>query len=289
MKSVEITHPERIVYASAGISKGEVAAYYRAVAPWMLDELAGRPLSLVRCPEGAEGECFFQRHYTDALGPPVKRVSLQQKVGVGDYLYVEDLQGLMALVQMNTLEFQSWGSRVGALERPDRLVFDLDPDHGVEWKRVVAAAREIRARLREWRIESFVRLTGGKGIHVVAPILPGSGWNEAKDFSEALATAMVADRPSDYVATMSKSRRSGRIFVDWLRNTRSATCVCSWSLRAKPGAAVAMPLRWEELGRVDGADAFDLRKSLRRASSLRSSPWSEAASLRQRLPTHPAS
>ena len=282
-----ITHPERIVFAAgkgrAAVSKGEVADYYRRVAPWMLPELARRPLSLVRCPEGAGGDCFFQKHHSDSFGKAVRAIALQQKDGVHDYLYVEDVDGLLALVQFNALEFHPWGARVQAPEQPDRMVFDLDPDDGLPWKTVVAAAREVRDRLRERGLESFVRQTGGKGLHVVAPIRPGPDWQALKDFCESIADAMASERPERYVATMSKARREGRLFVDWLRNARGATSVTSWSLRARPGAPVAMPLRWDELGKVEGPGAFGIAKALRRAASLRSDPWDGIASLDQRL------
>jgi bifunctional non-homologous end joining protein LigD len=283
-----ITHPERIVFAAtkghAAVSKGEVADYYRGVARWMLPELARRPLSLVRCPDGSTGECFFQKHHSASFGKAVKAIALAQKDGVHDYLYVEDLDGLLALVQFNALEFHPWGSRVDAPEKPDRLVFDLDPDEAVGWKAVVAAAREVRARLRERGLESFVRQTGGKGLHVVAPIRAQAGWDAAKAFCESVADAMAAEHPERYVATMSKARREGRIFVDWLRNARGSTSVTSWSLRSRPGAPVAMPLRWEELGKVEGPGAFDLARALRRAASLRKDPWDGIDAMDQRLP-----
>lgn len=286
---MKITHPERIVYASAGISKGEVAEYYRVVAPWILGELAGRPLSLLRCPQGAESGCFFQKHPGDALGAAVKSICLGQKDGEEeDYLYIEDVDGLLALVQMNTLEFHPWGSRVEDPECPDRMVFDLDPAEGIAWSQVVAAARDVRAHLRERGLESFVRLTGGKGVHVVAPFERVTGWDLLKDFCESVAEEMVAHRPDRYVATMSKSRRVDRIFIDWLRNSRGATSVTSWSLRARTGAPVAMPLRWEELGRVEGPAVFDLKRAAARAARLRGDPWAGMDVLSQVLPGHPA-
>lgn len=281
---VRITHPERIVFKSAKITKGDVVSYYQGIAPWLLREMANRPLSLVRCPSGAEGTCFFQKHYLESLGGAVKAVKLRQKDGVEDYIHVDDAAGVLALVQMNTLEFHPWGSRIDAPESPDRMVFDLDPDHGVAWKDVVAAARDVRARLRETGLESFVRLTGGKGLHVVAPIRRGPSWAHLKHFCEAFANAMVAHRPQSYVATMSKAKRTDRIFIDWLRNTRGATSVTSWSLRARPGAPVAVPLRWADLGRIVRPDAFDLHKALQRAAALRADPWEGIDALDQVLP-----
>jgi bifunctional non-homologous end joining protein LigD len=281
---VRLTSPDRVVYASAGLRKADVAAYYRAVAERMLPELAGRPLSLVRCPDGADGACFFQKHWTASLGRGVETVRLRQKDGDADYLYVRDLRGILSLVQMNVLEFHPWGSRVDRPELPDRLVFDLDPDAGIPWTRVVAAARLVRDRLATLGLESFVRLTGGKGLHVVAPITRGPSWERAKAFSAAFADALVRDHPDQYVATMSKAKREGLIFVDWLRNARGSTSVTSWSLRARDGAPVAVPLRWDELGRIKAGNAFDLPRAMARASRLRADPWEGIATLRQRLP-----
>jgi bifunctional non-homologous end joining protein LigD len=281
---VRLTSPDRVVYASAGLRKADVAAYYRAVADRMLPELAGRPLSLVRCPDGADGACFFQKHWTPSLGRGVETVRLRQKDGDADYLYVRDVRGLLSLVQMNVLEFHPWGARVDRPELPDRLVFDLDPDAGIPWTRVVAAARQVRDRLSALGLASFVRLTGGKGLHVVAPIMRGPSWERAKAFSEAFADALVREHPGQYVATMSKAKREGLIFVDWLRNARGSTSVTSWSLRAREGAPVAVPLRWEELGRVKAGNAFDLPRAMARAARLRADPWEGIASLRQRLP-----
>lgn len=283
--AVAITHAARVVYPGSGISKGDVAAYYAAVARWMLPELANRPLSLLRCPDGVGAGCFFQKHHANALGEHVQAIALREKDGVvDDYLYVRDLAGVLDLVQMNTLEFHPWGALVDRPDAPDRLVFDLDPAPGVPWPAVVLAARRIRARLRETGLQGFVRTSGGKGLHVVVPFRRGPDWEAAKRFCEALAEAMAARYPQDYIATASKARRKGRIFIDWLRNTRGATSVCNWSLRARAGAPVAMPLRWEELARVESGAAFDLRKALRRAAALKRDPWEGVATLRQSLP-----
>ncbi len=282
--ATHISSPERVVYADAGITKGEVADYYRAIAPWILPGLANRPLSLLRCPSGAGGECFFQKHHAESLGAAVGSVALQQKSGIEDYLYVRDAAGLLELVQMNTLEFHPWGSRIDKVELPDNIVFDLDPGPGIDWPAVVAAAREVRARLREAGLESFIRLSGGKGVHVVVPLRRGPGWERIRDFSAAFAEALAAHHPLTFVANMSKAKRHQRIFVDWLRNARGATSVCNWSLRARPGAPVAVPIRWEDLGRMPGPDALDLRSAPKRARAMRRDPWDGYATLRQRLP-----
>jgi bifunctional non-homologous end joining protein LigD len=284
-ENVTITHASRVVYPDGKITKGDVAMYYTAVAKWILPELIDRPLSMLRCPGGVGAECFFQKHHAATLGGSVKAIPLKEKdAGVDDYVYIRDLRGLLELVQMNTLEFHPWGSRVDKPDAPDRIVFDLDPAEGVAWKSVIAAAREIRTRLEEIGLESFVRTSGGKGLHVVVPFRRGPGWPAVKQFCESFADAMVALHPLQYIATASKAQRKGKIFIDWLRNTRGATSVCSWSLRARAGAPVAMPLHWDELGRIRSGAAFDLKKALKRAKGLKADPWAGLAATKQRLP-----
>ncbi|MBS7457400.1 DNA ligase D [Coralloluteibacterium stylophorae] len=284
-EDVEITHPERVVFPADGITKGQVADYYRAVAPLLMPELVDRPLSLIRCPDGAEGTCFFQKHHAAKLGDRVGAIPIREKGGDReDYLYVGDRAALMQLVQMNTLEFHPWGARIDDPEHPDRIVFDLDPGDGVEWKAIVAAAREIRARLQEVGLESFVRLSGGKGLHVVVPLDRSAAWDEAKAFCEAFARAMAAQAPERYLAVASKAKRPGRIFIDWLRNGRGATSVTNWSLRARPGAPVAVPLRWEELGRTRSGADYDMQRALRRARSDKADAWAGIDAMRQALP-----
>ena len=280
-----ITHPERIVYPRDKITKGEVADYYRAVAAWMLPELANRPLSLLRCPDGLKGQCFFQKHHAATLGKRVHAIKLAEKDGDREpYVYIKDVDGLLELVQMNTLEFHPWGARVDRPEQPDRMVFDLDPGEGVAWKTVVVAGRDLRARLLEAGLQSWVRLSGGNGLHVVAPIKRGPGWPQVKAFCEAFADALAAHAPQTYLATASKAQRKGRIFVDWLRNARGATSVTGWSLRARDGAPVAMPLSWNELSRVDGPSAYNIATASRRAASLKRDPWAELPQCKQSLP-----
>ncbi|MBM9913626.1 MULTISPECIES: DNA ligase D [Stenotrophomonas] len=282
---VAITHPERVVFAKKKLSKGDVADYYRQMARWILPEISGRPLSLLRCPDGVGKACFFQKHHGQGLGDAVHAVPLQQKSGREDYVYIDDERGLLQLVQMNTLELHPWGATVADPEHPDRLVFDLDPGEGVSWADVKRGARDVRDRLQETGLRSFVRLSGGKGVHVVVPLLPKADWEDAKAFCEAFAQAMAEQAPDRYVATMSKAKRSGVIFIDWLRNTRGATSVCSWSLRARESAGVAVPLRWEELARVGAADAFPMDKALARAKRLKADPWQGIDALKQTLPT----
>jgi bifunctional non-homologous end joining protein LigD len=284
MPATELTHPERVVFPEDGISKAQVAAYYEAVARWLLPELAQRPISLLRCPDGVEAGCFFQKHHADSLGAGVHAVALEESSGRADYVYVEDLAGVLSLVQMNTIEFHPWGAKVDDVDSPDRLVLDLDPAEDVPWSELKNAAREVRDRLEALGLQSWPRLSGGKGMHVVVPIRRGPDWAAVKSFCEAFADAMVERAPLRYVATASKAKRQGRIFIDWLRNARGATSVAGWSLRARAGAPVAMPLRWDELARVSSPDAFGLVKAQRRAARLRADPWQGFADARQRLP-----
>jgi bifunctional non-homologous end joining protein LigD len=282
---VAITHPEREVFGAGGPTKGDVASYYEAVAALMLPELRGRPLSVVRCPQGTKGACFFQKHHAATLGKHVKAVALKEKDGgEAEYLYVDDVEGVLELVQMNTLEFHPWGARTDTPDQPDRLIFDIDPAKGVEWKSVVACARDIRERLQASGLESFVRTSGGKGLHVVAPLRRGAAWSAVKAFCEGIADAMVADAPARYIAEASKAKREGLIFIDWLRNTRGATSVTGWSLRARAGAPVAMPVRWEEIARLKSGGAFNMTKALKRAKTLEADPWEGILALKQGLP-----
>lgn len=285
-QGVRITHAGRVVYESAGLTKQDVVDYYRAVADRILPEIARRPISLVRCPDGAERACFFQKHHADRLGRHVKGVTLREKSGTrARYIHIESADGLIELVQMNTIELHVWGATIDAPDRPDRLVFDLDPAPGIAWKAVIDAAHAVGAHLHDAGLESFVRLTGGKGVHVVAPIDRGPNWDEAKAFCENVARELAAKSPETFIATASKSRRTNRIFIDWLRNARGATSVASWSLRARPGAPVAMPLRWEEFDRTAGASIYGLVAAKRRASALRKDPWAGFDTLRQSLPS----
>lgn len=283
MDDIAITHPERVVYPEDGLRKQDVADYYRRMARWLLPEIAGRPLSIIRCPQGAGRPCFFQKHHGAGMRH-ADSVRLREESGQqDDYLVVRDEAGLMELVQFNALEFHPWGARADDPERADRLVFDLDPGPGAPWKDVVAAARLLRARLAGLHLESWLRTSGSKGLHVVVPLRPACPWEQAKAFAHGFADALAASEPLKFLATASKRLRKGRIFIDYLRNGRGATSVASFSLRARPGAPVAMPIRWEELGRVKTPAQFTLRNAPARMRRLRSHPWAGIDDVRQDL------
>jgi len=281
--AVTLTHPERVVFPADGITKLDVAEYYRQVLPRLLAGIRGRPLSVIRCPAGISGECFFQKHLTSGL-KHVETVAIKEESGsTGDYVYVDDADAVFELVQFNALEFHPWGATAADPERAQYLVFDLDPAPEVAWARVVAAAVDVRDLLGKAGLKSFVRTTGGKGLHVVVPLRPAAKWDKAKKFAHALAESFAAVRPGEFLAVASKQRRDGKIFIDYLRNTRGATSVASYSLRARPGAPVAVPLRWSELTTIKSGDAFNIRNVPARLKRMRTDPWTGYDSLRQGL------
>ncbi|HZX81017.1 MAG TPA: DNA ligase D [Lysobacter sp.] len=260
-----LSSPDRVVYPDLGYTKQDVWNYYLAAAPQLLEEIGGRLISIVRCPDGVGGQHFFQKHVKHGFGDAVKPYALVENDGdEATYFYVDSLEGLMSLVQMNTIEIHPWGSRIDTLEQPDRMVFDLDPDPSIDWPTIRAAAKDVRDRLLEVGIESFPKLSGGKGVHVVAPLKPRADWEAVRRFCDAFADAMERQAPDRYVATMSKAQRRGRIFIDWLRNGRGATSVASWSLRARKGAPVAVPVTWAELSRVRSPARYTLADAAKR-------------------------
>ncbi|MGS1080050.1 DNA ligase D [Pseudoxanthomonas beigongshangi] len=280
---IELTHPGRVVYPDIGATKQDVADYYDTVMEWLLPEISGRPLSIIRCPQGSTRPCFFQKHLAAGM-QYVDSVPLKEESGqTGDYLVVRDARAVRELVQFNALEFHPWGAQADDPERADRVVFDLDPGADLPWAEIVAAARQMRGLLEDAGLQSFVRTSGGKGLHVVVPLNPGCEWDLVKPFAHAFAESMARMDPLKFLATSSKRLRKGRIFIDYLRNGRGATSVASFSLRARPGAPVAMPLRWEELGRVKSGNAFDIASTPARLRRLRQHPWAGIERIRQNL------
>ena len=282
---VRVTHPDRVLWAEQGLTKRGLIDYYAGIAAWILPHLTGRPLALKRCPSGPSKVCFIQKHAWAGLHPAVQRVPIAETAGVRDYLMVDCLPGLVALAQGGALELHPWGATVDRLEKPDRLVLDFDPGEGVGWEAVVAAALESRERLKAAGLESFVKTTGGKGLHVVAPLAPEAGWDALKEFAESVAAAMAADAPDRYTTAMAKEERGGRIFVDYLRNTRGASAVAPYSTRARAGAPVAVPIAWEELSGITGGNHFGVETVCAQLAARPSDPWEGFFDLRQGLPT----
>jgi bifunctional non-homologous end joining protein LigD len=274
-----LTHPDRVYWVDAGVTKQDLAEYYAAVWDWLAPHAVDRPLALVRCPDGTTGECFFQKHIASNVKDSPLRHLVEGKEH--DVIAVENLGDLIALVQSGALEIHVRGSRLGALEMCDRIVFDLDPGEDVAWQDIVAAARETRDRLKGEKLESFVKVSGGKGVHVVLPLAPVD-WDAAKDFAQRIALRMAADSPQRYVGKMIKALRKGKIFIDYFRNSREATSVAAYSTRARAGAPVSVPLTWEQLSRVKAANQFTV---LNLKKHIRQDAWRDIDKVRQRLPS----
>ena len=274
---VTISSRERVIFPGSGQTKGDLADYYDAVAALMLPFAASRPVSLVRCPQGRAGQCFFQKHDSGAFGTHVRHVPIAEKDGgLEDYLYLQDAAGLLACVQMGTIEFHGWASRADAVEQPDRMIFDLDPDEALDFAAVKSAAQHIHDRLADIGLASFAMLSGGKGVHVVVPLTPGHSWEAHKDFAHRFAEALSIAEPDRFVATMSKAKRKGRIFIDWWRNQRGATAVLPYSARSRENAPVAVPIAWGELAGMKNAQPFsigDARQLLTRARGKGLAGW----------------
>jgi bifunctional non-homologous end joining protein LigD len=276
-----LTHPERVLWEDAGVTKEGLAEFYASIADWILPHITNRVLSLVKCPEGSGEKCFYAKHAWKGADESLKLVNVDEGKPM---VAITDLRGLLALVQSSVLEIHPWGSQIKNLELPDRLTFDLDPGDGVEWADVISGAQEIRERLKGMKLDSFVKTTGGKGLHVVVPLKPKAGWEAAKDFCQSLAEAMAHDSPAKYVSVMTKSRRRGRIFVDYLRNGRGATAVAAYSTRAREGAPVSTPLTWEELSTGIRANHFKVENVRQRLDFLMRDPWGGFFETRQSLP-----
>jgi bifunctional non-homologous end joining protein LigD len=278
---VRLTHPDRVLWPAAGITKQGLAEFYAEVWPWIAPFIVNRPLALVRCPGGVDETCFFQKHAWAGMSDAVSRS--RDPEDDEEILTVSTLEGLLSLVQASVLEVHVWGATLDDVGRPDGLTFDLDPAPDVEWPDVVAAALEVRDRLKRKGLDSFVKTTGGKGLHVYAPLKPHADWAAVKEFAHRLAAAMAADSPARYLAVASKEARRGRIFVDYLRNGRGATAIAAYSTRARAEATVSTPLAWEELGPEMRSGRFTVGNLLNRLAPV-GDPWKDLRRKARRLP-----
>ncbi|MGZ2412783.1 bifunctional non-homologous end joining protein LigD [Sphingomonas sp. F9_3S_D5_B_2] len=282
---IKLTNPERLIFPDEKLTKLDLANYYTAVEPLILIDAANRPMTLIRCPQGRAKKCFFQKHDSGSFGEEVKHVPIKEKDGsIQDYLYFEDIRGLLACVQMGTIEFHGWGSKIEKVEYPDRLVFDLDPDVGLDFAKVKEAAVRLKDLLGDLGLKTYPLLSGGKGIHVVVPLDASRDWTAVKSFAERFSRAIAEAEPEMFTANIRKVQRQGRIFLDWLRNQRGATAVMPYSARAREGAPVSAPIAWEELDRYNSGHHFSIRDAdelLERASSKMLAGWGQA---KQSLP-----
>ncbi len=283
LPGARLTHPDKVLDSQSGVTKQQLALYYEAVAGAMLPHVAGRPASIVRCPEGSTRPCFFQKHAGAGLPKALSSVPVpDKKTGVAEaYLSIHSPAGLVSLAQLGVLEIHPWGSRNDALETPDRLIFDLDPDEALPWPKLVASAHTIRELLRELKLESFVKTTGGKGLHLVVPIAPTIAWPQIKLFCKGVAAAIESTDPALYLIKMTKAARKGRIFVDYLRNERGATAVAPYSPRARAGMRVAVPLDWSELDQ--GMPTYAVANFETWRGRLEHDPWAAMAGHRQAI------
>ena len=280
---VRISNPSRVVYPDLARTKLDVARYYESVGPWILPHVAGRPLTLLHCPEGMDGSCVFLRH-SKLWGPKViRRVRIQEKRKVGEYMVADSVEAIVAIAQMSVLEIHTWNSTDRDIERPNRIVMDLDPGEEVSWKRVAAAARRVRKILAALGLESFVKTTGGRGLHVVAPLIPKADWSECLAFTKGISEALEIADPDEFTTTFAKSGRDSKILLDYLRNNRTNTSIAALSTRARAGAPVSVPLRWTELKTSLDPRSFTIETVPNRLARLRGDPWRGYWSSRQTL------
>jgi bifunctional non-homologous end joining protein LigD len=288
---IGISHADRVMFGATRATKLDLARYYETVADWILPHLVDRPLTLVRCGNGVPAggarkgvDCIFMKH-AKVWGPPhIRRVRIREKTKVGEYLIVDSLPALIGLAQMDVLEVHTWNSRFARVEQPDRLVIDLDPGADVSWAGVVAAARLIRRMLETIELQSFVKTTGGRGLHVVVPLDPKADWNECLEFARAFAQSLVRREPHAFTERFAKAGRDDKILVDYLRNNRTNTSIAAYSTRAKPDAPVSTPLAWTELSAARSPERFTMTTVPRRLEKLRADPWREYNAVKQRIP-----
>ena len=264
LSGIVITHPDRVISETGRVTKGELAEYYSAVAPFILPHIVQHPLSLLRCPSGIDGKCFFQRNPGKGMGADVKPFEFSRKGKKYEYLFIDDERGLLEIIQMGAIELHPWGAPVKAIDYPDRMIFDLDPAPEVPFDALKLGAQDLRQRLRRKGLESTLKCTGGKGLHVIVPLTGKDKWPAVKAFAGSLADEMVEAAPEAYVATMSKAKRTSKIFIDYLRNDYTATAIADYGVRARPGAPVALPLDWKELKTLKSASQFTIKDVLKR-------------------------
>jgi bifunctional non-homologous end joining protein LigD len=284
IEGVRLTSPEKVLYPEQGITKREMAEYYAAVAPFMLPQVEGRPLTLIRCPGGRQKECFVQRRAGPGIPRAVRRVEVEdEKGGPVTFLSAGNLSAVLSLVQLGVLEFHVWNARSDRLDRPDRMMLDLDPDPELPFSATVEAALALRERLAELGLESFVKTTGGKGLHLVAPLGRRSTWEEVRDFARTLVEEMARAEPDRYLAEASRAQRSGRIYLDYLRNGYAASAVAPYSTRARAGAPVSFPVEWSELNDSLRPADFDVRTVPSLLKQRARDPWAGYAAVKQSL------
>jgi len=272
---VALSHPDKMMFVEAGITKRDLALYYETVADRVLPHLRNRPLTLVRCPNGWQKHCFYQKHVKEGVPEAVDRVVVPEGGGKATYMMANSLPAVVALVQLGVLEMHPWGASTPRLGFPDRLIFDLDPDDGLPWEKVAEAARLVRSLLEEIGLRGFLKTTGGKGLHVVAPVRPVQPWDEAKAFTKSVAELLARAFPDRFTSSMSKAARRGKIYLDYLRNAEGATAIAAYAIRARAHAPVSTPIHWEELGEDVRFDHFNAGNVASRLGRRKKDPWAD--------------
>lgn len=285
--NINLTHPDKIMYPKSKITKLELSEFYQKFSKWILPHLINRPLSLLRCPEGILKECFFQKHLNknDNKQLELFESTVKKKNNTEKFFYIKNVKGLLKLVQMGVLEIHPWGSKADKPDKPDRIIFDLDPDINIKWSKIVDCALRIKKELEELGLKSFVKTTGGKGLHIVIPIQRRYNWDTVLNFSKVFVQYLVKKYPKEYIDTMSKAKRSGKIYIDYLRNHMGATAIGAYSTRARENAPIATPISWNELSAKMKSDYFTLRNLPDRLLKLKDDPWSDFFKLKQKLPS----
>jgi bifunctional non-homologous end joining protein LigD len=283
MAGVKLTNPDKVLYPEAGVTKRDLALYYEAIGEWIMPHLSNRPLTLLRCPNGWNKECFYQKHADQSVAQIIDRVSIQDSGGPASYMMANSIGALVALTQMGVLELHPWGSRAPKLAFPDRIIFDFDPDESLEWKTIAEAVNLLKTLLDTLGLRGFLKTTGGKGLHVVIPIEAKLPWEQIKGFSQAIAQLFVKTFPDRFTSKLLKLSRRGKIFIDYLRNGEGSTAVAPYSIRAKANAPVSTPIGWTELVRDVRHDYFNVKNVPSRLKRLKRDPWHDFLSLRQTI------
>jgi bifunctional non-homologous end joining protein LigD len=272
---IALSNPDKLYFPETGLTKRDIVEYYVSVADWLLPHIRNRPLSLYRCPDGWNKQCFYQKNADKAVNQAVTRMAVPESGGSATYMGANTATALAALVQWGVIELHPWGSRTPKLDRPDQLIFDFDPDDGMKWATLVEAVGLLRTLLDDLQLTAFLKTTGGKGLHVIVPIRATLGWDDAKGFTKAIAELLAATFPDRFTSVMSKERRKGRIFIDYLRNGQGSTAIAPYAVRARKGAPVSAPIDWEELVRDVRFDHFNATNMLARLQRAKKDPWAD--------------
>lgn len=280
---MKLTNPNKPLYPENNITKQQVFDYYQHVADWILPYIKFRPLTLVRCPKGYNQGCFYQKHINVHMLPGIKTAFITEKNTEQNYIYIDSVEGLLSLIQLDVLEIHTWGSSIPHVENPDQIIFDLDPAPGIKWNVIVKAVLEIKAELAKIKLKSFVKATGGKGLHVVVPIKPEYSWDMVKIFTQTFIQHLLSKNPDQYTSSISKIKRINKIFIDYLRNQHGATAIAPYSTRAKAGAPLAVPLSWDEITKIRKLPKFTIKNILKRLTTLNKDPWQDFFKISQKL------